>query len=108
MDSCEDLVLALMHAPSLVGVVVVVPDQVQETVHDEQIHFEREGDTHPRGLTRRRVGRDDHLPEQSRHGTFQIEGEHVGRSSRAEVAFVKPPDLAVIDHRDMEIPMPLP
>jgi hypothetical protein len=50
-----------MHEPGLAGIMVVVPDQVQESMHQEQVQFERQGDTKTRSLPGRRVGRDDHL-----------------------------------------------
>jgi len=60
----EDLVFPFVHESGLSRIMVVVPDQVQEPVHEEQIHLERERDTDTRSLPRGRVGGDDHLAEQ--------------------------------------------
>src|SRR5205823_7601001 len=62
----EDLALPLVHEASLAGIVVVVAHQVQEPMQQEQVDLQGHGDTQARGLSRGRVGRDDHLAEQPR------------------------------------------
>src|SRR5262249_56501257 len=93
-----------VHEASLTRRVIVVPDEMKETMDEQQVQLDGQCHADALGLAKRRVGRDDHLAEEPRWArAVQIEGQHISRASLAKIALVQAPDLVVADHRDVEV-----
>jgi len=65
VDSRENLSRALVHSTRCERIMIVVSNQMQETVHEEKIQFLRKADVHTSRLALSGIGRDDHLAKQA-------------------------------------------
>ena len=94
-DTRENVARTLVHTTSRSRIVIVVSNEMQQSVHEEKIQFQREADVLARRLPRGGVGRNDDLAEQTRWpGSLQIEGQYIGRAPHAEIPLVESADLA--------------
>ena len=96
----QDLAFAFVHEAGLERLSIIVPDQMEHAMGDEQVQLERDRDAQARCLAPGGLGGDDHLAQQRR---IERECEHVGSSVHAAKLRVEPPDLRVVDEREMQL-----
>lgn len=93
-----------MHEVGFDGIAIVVAHEVEDTVRDEELELEGEGDAETARLALGGVGRDHDLSRQParRFGDFEREGQDIRPTANASERAVETTDLRIIHECDFD------
>jgi hypothetical protein len=100
----EDVAFATMHEMGFDGIAVVVAHQVEDTVRDQELELQGDGNAETTRLALGGVGRDHDLSHQParRFVDFEREGKDVRPTGDAAERAVETTDLRIIHERDFD------
>jgi hypothetical protein len=100
----EDVAFAAMHEVGFDGIAVVVAHEMEDTVRDQELELQGEGEAETTRLASGGIGRDHDLSHQSarRFGDFEREGKDVRPAADAAEDAVETTDLRIIHECDFD------